>query len=226
MWKDFLQKQSWSDFAEAQDDLDLCLSQRPEGGYWCDVVYTVILIKVFIWQDHDLDLQTRLFVISSEKKHDLQSSFSTLSNLQKHLTHQQKTTSENIVVRGEIAHKKQLLLLPECFQLYSMIILSCWVICHIFMQSCLKKIFYHEYAELWKYIVYPVETIDLYQDISLLIMQLIMCNSLYSHCSFISPYVTIIWLCFKEDRKHCGNRRTAYNEEFLFFPIFYLEILL
>ena len=33
------------------------------------------------------------------------------------LTHQQQTTSENIVGKGEFAHNEQFLLFPQCFQL-------------------------------------------------------------------------------------------------------------
>ena len=33
------------------------------------------------------------------------------------LTHQQQTAFENVVGEGEIAHKEQFLLFPQCFQL-------------------------------------------------------------------------------------------------------------
>ena len=47
------------------------------------------------------------------------------------LTHLQQTTLENIVAKGEIVQNKQFLLLPQCFQLYSVIIPSILETFHI-----------------------------------------------------------------------------------------------
>ena len=45
----------------------------------------------------------------------------------------QQTTFENIVTKGDIAQSNQLLLLPDCFQLYSTIIHS------LFRSGCFSK---------------------------------------------------------------------------------------
>ena len=53
--------------------------------------------------------------------------FLTLSHLQMYfdaIAALQQTTFENIVAKGEIAHNKQFLLRPQCFQLYLTIKLS------------------------------------------------------------------------------------------------------
>ena len=46
------------------------------------------------------------------------------------LTHQEQTTFENIVGKGEIAHNEQFLLLPQCFLLYQ---ISVSTFVHIFV---------------------------------------------------------------------------------------------
>ena len=37
------------------------------------------------------------------------------------MTHLQHTTFEDIVAKGEITHNEQIILLPQCFQLFSLI---------------------------------------------------------------------------------------------------------
>ena len=55
------------------------------------------------------------------------------------LTHLQQTTFENIVTKGEIAQNEQFLLLPQCFQLFSVIILTILENFHIFELTFLKS---------------------------------------------------------------------------------------
>ena len=51
----------------------------------------------------------------------------------------QQTTFENIVTKGEIAQNEQILILPQCFQFYSIIVPLIIENVHIFAKMFLKS---------------------------------------------------------------------------------------
>ena len=55
------------------------------------------------------------------------------------MTHLQQTTFENIATKEEIARDEQFLLLPQCFQLYLLFILSFIVIFVVFFTQCFQS---------------------------------------------------------------------------------------